>query len=153
MSTVASEQTLEETLSKVEMALLSPVVSGELKSWIANVQQAGATFAVDWTGYLNTLLHVQYAEIGENDPELLPVVQKMIETERRLLEDLARFHERLHELAKRAADVKWQESKLAAEQQKVADAGLALILEVKKQRAAAATWLAEAVYRDRGSVD
>jgi hypothetical protein len=153
MSALAPEQALDETLSKVEMALLSPVVSGELKSWVSNVQQAAATFAVDWTCFLNTVQHKQYAEIGENDAELLSRVQQMIQTERQLLEELARFHEKLHALSGRAADAQWQESPLAAEQQKVADAGIGLILQIKKQRAEAATWLSEAIYRDRGPVD
>jgi len=153
MTTLAPEHALEETLSKVETALLSPVVSGELKSWVANVRQASATFTVDWTGYLNTVLHTQYAEIAATDPELSSFVQKMIQTDQQLLEELTQFHEALHDLKGRAADVKWQEGKLAAEQKRIEESGIALILKVKKQRAAVATWLSEAVYRDRGTVD
>jgi len=153
MTALVQEQTLEETLHKVETALLSPVVSGELKSWVDNVQQAAATFAVDWTGYLNTVLHAQYEEIANTDTEMLPIVQKMIKTDEQLLGELASFHDSLHQLKSRAADVNWQESKLASERQRVEEAGLALILKIKKERAAATTWLAEALYRDRGNVD
>ena len=153
MTALAQEQTLEETLHKVETALLSPVVSGELKSWVENVRQAAATFAVDWTAYLNTVLHTQYEEIAGADSELLPIVQKMIQTDEQLLGELADFHDSLHKLKSKAGDANWQESRLAAEQQRVEEAGLALILKIKKERAAAATWLAEALYRDRGNVD
>ena len=153
MTVLTLEQTLEETLHKAETALLSPVVSGELNSWVANVRQASATFAVDWTGYLNTVLHSQYAEIGNTDPEMLPIVQKMIQTDEQLLGELATFLDNLHELKHQAAEAKWQESKLAAERQRLEDTGLALILKIKKERAAAATWLTEALYRDRGTGD
>lgn len=153
MTTLAPEHALEETLSKVETALLSPVVSGELKSWVTNVRQAAATFVVDWTGYHHTVLHAQYAEIGATDSELASFVQKMIQTDQQLLEELTRFHEALHDLNRQAADANWQEGKLAAEQKRIEETGIALILKIKKQRAAVTTWLAESAYRDRGTVD
>jgi hypothetical protein len=147
------DQTLDETLNKLETSLLAPVVSGELKTWISNVQQAAATFAVDWTRYLHTVLHVQYKEIAENDPELSSSVEKMIQTDKQLLDKFAKFHEDLPALEKRAAEVEWHESKLAGERKRLEETGIALILQIKKQRAAAETWTTEALYRDRGVKD
>jgi hypothetical protein len=153
MITQAPEQALDETLGKLEKALLAPVVSGELKSWVTNVRQAAATFAVDWTRYLHSVLHLQYQEIAQTDPELLSEVEKMIQTDQQLLEKFARFHEELQTLEKNAEKVEWQENKLAGEQKRIEETGISLILQIKKQRAAAETWLSESLYRDRGVKD
>jgi hypothetical protein len=77
----------------------------------------------------------------------------MIETDGQLLESFARFHEELHELNRQAAQVGWQETKLAARCKAIEERGTRLILQIKKQQAAAGTWLSEAVYRDRGTMD
>jgi hypothetical protein len=153
MTTVAPEQTLTDTMANVEAALLAPVVSGEMQGWILAVQQAAATFAMDWTTHLRTVLHVQYEQIANTDLELSACVEKMIQTDDKLLEELACFHEKLHDLQQAAAHVDWQESKLAAQQKNIEQIGIGLILRIKKQQSAAATWLAESVYRDRGVGD
>lgn len=154
MSIVTSEQALlDETLNRLESALLSPVVAGELRNWIANVQQAAATFTMDWTRYLHTVLHTQYAEIAKNDPEMSNTIEKLVATDRELLEQLTRFHENVSNLAARAAQVQWNEGKLADERRKLEEVGIALIVQIKKQRLSAETWLSEALYRDRGVKD
>jgi uncharacterized Ntn-hydrolase superfamily protein len=153
MTTLTTNHALEETLTKLETALLTPVVAGELKGWPKNVRQSAATFATDWTRYLNTVLHVEYAQIVETDPELSAAVEKMIRTDNQLLDQLAKFHEHLHALEQRAEQLQWQENKLAGERERLEETGISLIVQLKKQRAAAETWLAESLYRDRGVKD
>jgi hypothetical protein len=154
MSVVTSEHALlDETLNRLETALLTPAVSGELQSWIANVRQAAVTFAMDWTRYLHTIIHEQYHEIAKNDPEMSTAIEKMIATDRQLLDELAKFHESVRDLEARAANVQWNEGKLAAERQQLEDAGICLIVHIKKQRIAAETFLSESFYRDRGVKD
>lgn len=150
---LATEEVLHQTMVKLEQALLSPVVGGELQQWIGNVQQAAATFATDWTRYLHSVLHVEYAQIAGTDPELLGVVQQMMQADRKLLEDFARFQVGLHELCCRAKKVDKHESKVAEQRQKLESDAIQLIVNIKRQQAAADTWLAEALYRDRGVGD
>jgi len=152
-TTLNEQQTLQDTMQRLEMAILAPVVSGELPAWIRNVEESAATFAVDWTRQLHSVMHVQYREIAKSDAELLPMVDKMIETDQQLQESFARFHEELHELSRQGAEVGWQETKLAGRCKAIEERGTRLILQIKKQQAAAATWLSEAVYRDRGTMD
>jgi hypothetical protein len=140
-------------MNRLEAALLSPAIAGELKTWLASVEEAAATFAVDWTRHLHTVVHVQYQEIAKSDPELSHCVEKMIATEEQLLQDLAHFHEELHALREQAEKVGWHENKLAGRRQHLEEKGTQLILQVKKQQLAAATWLTEAVFRDRGTKD
>jgi len=149
-STLALEQNLAATLSKLETALLSPVVAGELSNWARTVQETAATLAVELASYLRTVSHVQYAEIAETDPEMSAQIEALIRSDQQLLEQLAYFHEELHALSEAAAHVKRNEGKLAEQQHRVERKGIALILSIKKQQAAATTWFAEAHLRDRG---
>jgi len=153
MSTTLPTVALEETMSKLERALLAPVVAGELKDWVSDVEEAARTFATDWTRHLHSTAHLEYRQIAKNDAELLPTVTKMIETDQQLLHALAGFQEDLHGLAKQAEEVGWQEGKLSGRQKKFEETGVQLITRIKKQQLAGATWLSEAFYRDRGTKD
>jgi hypothetical protein len=153
MTATTEQHTLQDTMNRLETALLTPVIAGEMPAWVRSVEETAATFAVDWTREVHTALHVQYRDIAKADPELLPMVDKMIETDGQLLESFARFHEELHELSQQTEQVGWQESKLADRCKAIEDRGTRLILQIKKQQAAATTWLSEALYRDRGTKD
>ncbi len=144
---------LEETLSKLEMALLAPSIAGEMGNWARSVKEAAATLATDWARELNTVLHPQYEQIAQTDPEMLSCVERMKQDENTLAEELACFHEELHKLEAATSHVDWQESKLAALQKRVEHDGLQLIMRMKKQQITASAWLAESVYRDRGVKD
>jgi hypothetical protein len=102
---------------------------------------------------LNCVLHPQYEQISQTDPEMSSCVQQMRQGDKVLSEELVHFHERLHQLEEATAHVGWQEAKLNEQQKRVENDGLQLILHMKKQQASAAAWLTEAVYRDRGVKD
>jgi hypothetical protein len=154
MTTISPvEHALQATMHRFEAALLAPVVGGELTAWITGVRDAAATFGLDWTRYLRSVLHVQYDEIAKVDPELLSQVDQMVEADELLLEDYARFHESLQELAARAARVANHESRLDSFREELERAGIDLVVRIKRQQAAAATWFSEAHYRDRGVAD
>jgi len=150
MTATATEQNLAGTLTKLETALLSPPVAGELADWTTTVREAAATLAVDLASFLRTILHVEYEEIARTDPEMSAQVEKLTRNDQQLLEQLARFHEDLHALAEAAGHVPKNEGKLAEQRQRIEDDGIRLITSIRKQQAAAATWLAEAHFRDRG---
>jgi hypothetical protein len=149
-SALAPEQNLAETMARLEKALLTPAIAGELSAWVSAVQEAAATLTVDLASYLHSVLHVQYSEIARTDPEMSAHVEKLLAGDQQLLEQITRFHEDLHALAAAAEHVQRNEGKLADQRQRLEDQGLALILGIKKQQAVATTWLAEAHYRDRG---
>lgn len=150
---LAPEQNLAETMARLEKALLTPAIAGELSTWTQSVQDAAATLAVDLASYLRSVLHVQYNEIAKTDPEMSAQVEKLLAGDQHLLEQTARFHEELHKLAGAAEHVKKNEGKLAELLERVEADGLAMILSIKKQQAVATAWLAEAHFRDRGVAD
>jgi hypothetical protein len=83
----------------------------------------------------------------------LPRVEQLIADDQNLLVGQDSFRTEVSEFVKRAASIKKDEGQVATERSKLEQKGLALILCIKRQRAAADTWLAEANYRDRGPVD
>jgi septal ring factor EnvC (AmiA/AmiB activator) len=152
-STPETESELVEALSKLETALLSPVVAGELDKWAETGQEAMALVAASLPPYFQNVLHPQYKQIARTDPELLTRIEQLIAEDQRLVEEFAKFSRRLASFAEAAALVKKHESKVNDELASLEQDGIALIVRVRKQRATADTWLTEAVYRDRGDVD
>jgi hypothetical protein len=153
MPQAAADSALVDVLARLETALLSPPVAGELQSWSGESCAAMDALAEQLPQFLEQVLHRQYLEIAGSDPELLPKIEQMIAEDRRLVEDLGGLRRRLAAFAQSAALIKKNEVKVAEERQRLEEDGIALIIRIKKQRAAADTWLAEALYRDRGSVD
>jgi regulator of replication initiation timing len=153
MDASSSADELNDALSQLETALLSPVVSGELESWARAAQEATIGLSRRLPSYLNSVLHPQYAEIAKSDPELLTRVEKLIAEDQNLLLEQEAFRGRVDEFVKRCAQIKKDEAQAATERAKLEQEGIGQVLRIKKQRAAADTWLAEANYRDRGPVD
>ena len=147
------ETALTDSLTGLETALLTPVVSGELGSWAQTCQVAADAVADNFPAYLRDVLHRQYAEIARSDQELLRRVQQLISEDQRLAEDLAAYHRRLTAFSGAAGRIKKDESKVDEERTALEKDGIDLIVRIRKQRVAADLWLAEAVYRDRGFVD
>lgn len=144
---------LNEALTKLETALLTPAVSGELESWARTVQEATTVLSERLPTYLKSVLHPEYAEIAKVDPELLSRVEQLIAEDHNLVLEQDAFRTRINDFVKRAAQIKKDEAQGTSERNKIEQEGLNLILGIKRQRAVADTWLAEANYRDRGPVD
>jgi hypothetical protein len=77
----------------------------------------------------------------------------MIQEDQQLVAEFNELQSRLAEFAKRAEAVKKHESKAAEEREQIEQAGMALVVRIKKQQSAAATWMYEAQYRERGAGD
>jgi hypothetical protein len=144
---------LNEALARLETALLSPVVSGELESWARAAQEATNGLSERLPVYLNSVLHPQYAEIAKSDPELMTRVEQLIAEDQNLLLEREAFRGRVDDFVKRCTQIKKDEAQAATQRSKLEQDGIGLVLRIKKQRAAVDTWLAEANYRDRGPGD
>ena len=148
-----SAQELTDALTRLETALLSPVVSGELESWAKTVEEGATALSERLPPYVTNVLHPQYAEIAKSDSELLTRVEQLIAEDQNVLLELEAFRNHVNAFAQRASQIKKDEAQAADSRLKLEQKGLEFIVRVKRQRAAADTWLAEAAYRDRGPVD
>jgi hypothetical protein len=152
MNSCPQELELKEAVERLEKALLTPVLSGELVQWVSAVQDA----TEDLDGmlpFLEGALHADYSEIAKADNELLSRVEQMVGAEKNFLEQKEDFRRCLHHLAEWAPHVHSDEARVADERLKVERKGVELLTELKRLQTAASTWLQEAVYRDRGPVD
>ena len=146
------ELQLKEIIDNLERALLTPVVAGELVGWVSTVQDAADDLDEAIHPFLN-VLHTEYKEIAKSDSEMLSRVEQLMDGEKKMLSMLEEFRRDLHILATRAPEVYSDEAKAADERMKVEKQGIRLLTQIKRQQAGVSTWLAEAVYRDRGPVD
>src|SRR4051794_20793904 len=94
---------LNDALARAETALLTPVVSGELESWAAGLQETTQLLSERLPNYLKHVLHPDYAQIAKSDPELLPRVEQLIAEDQSLLVDQDGFRTEVDDFAKRAA--------------------------------------------------
>lgn len=147
------EPVVNEAMTKLETALLTPLVSGELDSWVQDVREAGVELGPALREFLETVLHAQYVQIAKTDEELLSRVEQMIEEDKNLLGEYDGFLVEVETLAARVPSVEKDELKVTDRRAHLETRGNALILRIRKQRAVASTWLSEAFYRDRGPVD
>lgn len=109
-----SEAELDNALSKLETALLSPVVAGELESWARTAQDAATLLAERLPTHLKFVLHPQYAEIAKSDAELLPKVEQLVAEDQKVALEQDAFRTRLNDFAKLASEIKKDEARISA---------------------------------------
>ncbi len=153
MNPATADEVLKDSMAKLETALITPLVSGELAAWVTTAQQASVDLGAELSQFTKMVLHTQYAEIGKMDAELLSKVEQMIGEDEKLLADFELFNNELGDLARRVPQVKNDEGKTNDQRSRVEQQGTSLILRIKKQQTAATTWLSEAFNRDRGVGD
>ncbi|QDU31814.1 hypothetical protein ETAA8_69740 [Anatilimnocola aggregata] len=146
------EAQLKEVVEKLERSLLTPVISGELVSWVTTVQDGADELDEQIRPFLE-VLHAEYKQIVKADSELMSRVEQLVAEEKKMLLALEAFRCDLHQLAERAPTVFSDEAKVADERKKVEKQGTDILIQIKRQQTAVATWLSEADYRDRGPVD
>jgi hypothetical protein len=153
MSVQQQEQALRDALSRLETALGTPVISGELTDWVQAVRKdfeavRGALRAEFHEGHRQ-----QFANIMQQDLELARRVEQLKEEDQTLLLQMAKWGEELDRLASIAAAIGRDENRAGEYTQGVVEAGLMFIAHVRKQETAITTWLMEAFQRDQGTVD
>jgi hypothetical protein len=150
----ASQPTpLHEALTNLETALLTPVVSGELAPWVRDVREAAARAGDELKNYLGSTQRRQYREMAKADPELLSRIEQLADDDRTLLGKLAQFEKNAAKLEELVNADRRHESRSEDHRAELEQQGLALILSARKHQIATETWLSEAFYRDRGTVD
>lgn len=147
------QHALNEALTRLETSLLTPVVSGELASWVRTAQQAAIELGAQLNSYLGSTQRRQYRQIAASDPELLVRVQQLSSEDQELRAEYTNLVKSLDDLAQMVSAAKKHESRAEEQRSDVERRGIALILRIRKHQVATDTWLSEAVYRDRGVGD
>jgi hypothetical protein len=158
MTTKPSERTtpddeLKIALESLETSLATPVISGELADWLEAAQKTWAQASAQIDERIDQRHPVQFEEIGNADPELLPRVEQLQEEDAAIKADVASLRTWLGRSAAHLPKLEPDEVKAQQHLAKFVDEGMALIARVRKQEVAIQTWYFEAFNRDRGAVD
>jgi len=153
METNSSPKTLEEVLGRFERALDTPVISGELPQWCENAERACNEVEKQFHKAVRENHTPLLEEIYAADPELATRVEQIRKTDGELVQRLAQMQEVLHGLTDAATVVERDEVRLDDQVEDAIQAGLELVMAVRRQEVTLTTWHGEALERDRGPVD
>jgi hypothetical protein len=153
LSTTHTDQELKSSLDRFETCLVSPMMSGELVSWVEELQSAWAEAAALVHQHLEELHPREYEQISKEDPELLPRTEKLQAEDSLIQDDSAEFERLVHRFAEHAPRFEPDEEKIAKLQRALVDDGVEFVTRVRKQEAAVGAWFVEAFTRDRGVAD
>lgn len=153
MSRSNPEGELKSLLDAFETNLVTPIVSGELASWIDEVQTAW-TETTAQVHYHTTHLHPrQYEEIAKQDPELLPRIELLKAEDAAIEDQREKLNQVVVRLSQHAPKLEPDEEKAQKHTKSLIDDGTAFVARVRKQGVAVQTWYVEAFTRDHGAVD
>jgi hypothetical protein len=140
-------------LAQLESCLESPVVPGELLSWLDAIQTSCESLRGPLRQVIDGSHPGDFKEIGREEPDLLRQVELMKQEDEELIKQYRAFREKLPTFRERAEKVEPHESKLNGRVSALAEEGLTLVINIRKQQEAISTWLSESVQRDTGFGD
>ena len=144
---------LKERVTAFEESLSTPFSSGDMADWAGKVEQAAQALLQVLRDELPPLRQQQFDTMLGEDPALEPRVNEIRESDAENVTHLERLHKQLATVAGQADVRQEAETALHDRVQKITEAGLHLVVEVRKQNTAVDTWIQEAFQRDRGVGD
>jgi uncharacterized coiled-coil DUF342 family protein len=148
-----SHDDLKPVLTMFETSLLTPTVSGELPSWLEEVQKTWEEASAQIHYHVKHLHPRQYDEIAKQDPELLPRIEQLQAQDDAIEQQRAELSQTIGRIGQHAPKLEPDEEKAEKYVKGLIDAGTAFLIQVRKQEVAVQTWYVEAFNRDRGAVD
>jgi len=148
-----SSDDLKTSLTTFETSLLTPTVSGELSSWLEQVQKTWEEASAQIHYHLKHLHPRQYEEIAKQDPELLPRLDQLRAEDDSIEQQRSQLSQSIGRVGQHAPKLEPDEEKAQKYVTSVVDGGTAFLIQVRKQEVAVQTWYVEAFNRDGGAVD
>lgn len=140
-------------LAKFEKRLETPVVPGELSTWLRATWEAGEEVG-DLLGPEIEEKHGQMLrEIAGEDSELSQRVEDMKAKDKELLSEWDTIRHELDRLCQMAEQAEPHEEKLDEHLEDFTAKALSFVIESRKQNNALNTWYMESITRDRGIAD
>jgi hypothetical protein len=148
-----SQDDLNAVLAKFETSLLSPTISGELPSWLEEVQKSWEETSAQIHYYIKHVHPRQFDEIAKQDPELLPRIEQLQAEDEAIEQQRAQLSQSIGRVGQHAPKLEPDEEKAQRYVKSIVDDGTAFLIRVRKQEVAVQTWYVEAFNRDGGAVD
>jgi hypothetical protein len=147
------ESELKLALEAFEVAVATPIVSGDLSDWIETLQKTWAEVSAQVQRTVQESHAKQYEQIGEQDPELLPRIELLTAEDEAIAHEREKLDNAVTRVAQHVPKLEPDEQKAQKFVKPLIDDSMAFVARVKKQAVAVQTWYVEAFTRDRGAVD
>jgi hypothetical protein len=148
-----AKEPLREELERLETALDTPPVPGELPNWATMLRKSfdGASQAI--LAQIESVHPEQIREIEGQDAELLSRTQQLREEDHVNHDWCRRLNQAFAEFETKAARAGADEKQVIDQQQALLEEGLRFVTHVRKQETAIRSWIQEAFQRDTGLGD
>lgn len=144
---------LEAALHRLETQLETPVIPGEMPDWCEAAQHEFEPLEAELNRAVREKHLPLLAEIFELDPEQGARVEQLKKTDAELLVRTDKLKQRLYKLCNASEIAEPNEVRVADCVEETIQLGLQLVIDIRKQEIALATWHGEALKRDRGIAD
>ena len=148
-----SNNELKAVLNAFETGLLTPAVSGELQSWVEEVQRLWEKASAQVYSHIERIHPRQFEEISKQDPELLPRVEQLQAEDAAIEQQRQQLSHSIGQVLRQVPEIEPDEEKAQKHTRGIVDGGMAFLIRVRKQEVAVQTWYIEAFNRDGGAVD
>lgn len=144
---------LREELERLETALDTPPVPGELASWATMIRKSFDAASGAIVSQIQSVHPEQIEEIEGQDPELLARTKQLREDDHSNQEWCNRLSQAFADFEAKAKRAGADEKQVMEQQQALLEDGLQFVTHVRKQETALRSWLQEAFQRDTGLAD
>jgi hypothetical protein len=145
--------TLRAALDTLERCCATPVVPGELVTWLETIETAFAELESSLRQQIDRRHRAQFEQIMRDDPALQRPVEQLKREDGELAQVFEHLKQRATALAERAAALEPDEGSMSEEVDRFSRDGAWFVIRVRKQDTAIRTWLGEAVRREHGAGD
>src|SRR4249919_3274051 len=122
-----SHDDLRTALTTFETSLLSPTVSGELSTWLEEVQKSWEEASAQIHYHVKHLHPRQYDEISKQDPELLPRIELLASEDDAIEQQREQITSAIKRVSQHAPKLEPDEEKAQKHTKTVVDDGTAFL--------------------------
>jgi len=144
---------IAESLQRLEEHLELPYVSGDLNAWSETLSQLLCEADKHIKGEIATEHGRAYEAIVKNHSNLRQEVEKLRAQDPEILAALDSFGQQAERFTSAIDETVLAGQQFQQKREQLINDGLALVLRIRRQRAAIDTWLGEALQRDNGVGD
>jgi hypothetical protein len=142
-----------DALERLESDLLTPIVPGELVSWLGTVSESAQFAGAMLWRHVEGDNQSDYAEIIAQDTVLFARVEQLKAGDRDCYRQMETLLDHLVKFQRESLHQEWNESMARFPVETLIKQGLAWVIEAKRQEKSRETWFNEAFQRDRGGGD
>jgi hypothetical protein len=147
------KEPLTDPLQRLEVALDTPPVPGELRTWATTLRKTFEATTQEILHQIDTVHPEQFADIEKQDAELMARVEQLRDEDRKNQDWCRTLATQFAELEANAIRAGADEKQVIDQQQKLLDEGLRFVMNVRRQETTIRTWNEEAFSRDTGMGD